>query len=96
MNLNQLNQSNFLSRYDKYPVFKSGADIINEKTGKSVGKLRNIIEDEGIGLIRLSNIDNSHMVVLDENETKHKCQVNVPKYWLIDDALQKELNASKF
>lgn len=49
----------------------------------------------GIGLIRLSNIDNDHMVVLDENDNKHKCQVSVPKYWLIDESLQQELSTAK-
>ena len=53
-------------------MFNKDNEIINKHTGKKVGKLRNIIDADGIGLVKIEDIDNKNMVLLDNNKKEHK------------------------
>ena len=72
-------------------MFNKDNEIINKHTGKKVGKLRNIIDADGIGLVKIEDIDNKNMVLLDNNKKEHKITFSIPKYWTIDGILKEQL-----
>jgi hypothetical protein len=61
-----------------------------------VGKIRRIIDKAGLALMRLSQIDNENMILIDNNCREIKIRVVIPKFWQMDEALLNELKTSKF
>jgi hypothetical protein len=101
--LNEKTKVFFSSLRDLMPILiyrrvesdvKPDSSILNTKTGQSIGKLRYLIDDYGIAMIRLSQIDNSNLAIVDANGKQHKIEVSIPKYWQTDEALQNELKTS--
>ncbi len=70
--------------------------ILNAITGKTVGKLRKCIDKNGLALMRLSQIDNENMKLVDKMNKEVKVKVEIPKFWQLDEALLNELKSSKF
>ena len=60
----------------------------------NVGKLKSVIDNYGLAMIRLSNIDNNNMAIVNDTDEKHPIRVNIPKYWQIDEALKNELKTA--
>ena len=55
----------------------------------------NHVDDCGIGLIRLSSIDNENMIIKDNQDQPWRVKVNIPKYWKIDEATNNELSSAR-
>ena len=64
---------------------------MNTKSGLTVGKLINILDTDGIAMLRLANLEKNNMVLMDDNNNCVPIRVSVPKYWPIDDPLLAEL-----
>jgi hypothetical protein len=62
-------------------AFSGENQILNTKTGQSVGKLTGLIGQDGIAMLRLANLDRKSMVLVDDNKKNVAIQVNLPKYW---------------
>ena len=69
---------------------------MNTKTSQSIGKLKAIIDKNGLAMIRLAHIDNGNMAIVDDNNERHPIRVNIPKFWKMDEALEAELKAAIF
>ncbi|CAF1051511.1 unnamed protein product [Brachionus calyciflorus] len=65
--------------------------ILNKQTGQTVGKLKNLIDEFGIGMLRLANVDKNGIVLVDNDKNEHEIDVVIPKYWPLDDPLLKDL-----
>jgi hypothetical protein len=65
--------------------FSPENQIINSKTGQSVGKLINLIDQDGIAMLRLANLDKKYMVLVDNNKKNVQISVDVPKYWPVNE-----------
>ena len=62
-------------------------NILNKKTGKSVGKLKNISGNYGIAMLRLNELEKDQLVLIDSENNKHDIFFNVPEYWFSDEKL---------
>ena len=59
----------------------------------NIGKLKSVIDNYGLAMIRLSHIDNENMAIVVDDKNIH-IRVNIPKYWQIDEALKNELKTA--
>lgn len=71
--------------------FDKDSAILNKNTGQSVGKLKNLIEDCGIAMLRLAQVDSNGIVLLDNQKNEHPIQIVIPKYWPVDESILKDL-----
>lgn len=71
--------------------FEKDSVILNKNTGQNVGKLINMIEDNGIAMLRLANVDKDGIVILDSENNEHPVRVIIPNYWPLDDPILKDL-----
>jgi folate-binding protein YgfZ len=72
--------------------FDQDSPIINVKTEKQVGKLRNLIDKYGIAMLRIAEIDNNNLALLDSSNKRHLIKFKIPHYWNRDENLIKSLN----
>lgn len=80
-----------ISIKDSEKLFKQDNQIINIKTGKQVGKLRNIIGKYGIAMLRITELDHNNLVLVDNSNGNHLIDFNVPDYWSNDTNLTQQL-----
>ena len=69
-------------------------EIINVKTGRSAGKLANIVENVGIAMLRINELeDHANLAVVDNLKNNYPIKFSVPEYWQNDlnliDSLRK-------
>jgi len=68
-------------------IFEIDCNILNKKSGKSAGKLKNSSGNYGIAMLRLNELDKDNLVVLDSNKNEHSISFNIPSYWKNDEKL---------
>lgn len=71
--------------------FDKDSIILNKNTGQNVGKLKNMIHDYGLAMLRLANVDKNGIVLLDSQNNEHSIQISIPKYWPLDESILKDL-----
>lgn len=72
-------------------MFKQDNSIINLKTGKQIGKLRNLIGIHGIAMLRINELDKNNLVLVDNFNANHLIDFSIPSYWNNDENLIKNL-----
>jgi transferase CAF17, mitochondrial len=76
--------------------FSGENEILNLKLNKSIGKVKRVKGEFGIGLVRMANIDNENIVIVDDNKEQHRIKLRIPEYWQMNEALENELKSAKF
>lgn len=71
--------------------FKEDSIVLNVKSGKKCGKLRGASGRFGIAMLRLSELDEDGLVILDEDGRQYPIKYNVPEYWSRDSKLIESL-----
>lgn len=71
--------------------FDKDSTVLNKTTGQNVGKLKNMIQDCGLAMLRLANVDKNGIVILDSQKNEHSIQISIPKYWPLDESILKDL-----
>lgn len=72
-------------------VFEQNCNILNLKTGKSAGKLKNLSGSYGIAMLRLSELDKDNLVLVDTEQKEHSISFNIPDYWKNDKKLAEQI-----
>lgn len=72
---------------DSQRLFKQDNLVINLKTGKQIGKLRNIIGKHGIAMLRLNELDKNNLALVDVSNANHLVDFHIPDYWYNDENL---------
>lgn len=80
-------------RLDSSPgaEFDSNAEVLNTKSNRSAGKLINLSEGYGIGLLRLENLDPEALVLVDKSQKQHPVRVSMPGFWKRDSIVTDQL-----
>ncbi len=53
-----------------------------------MGKLINVLDQDGIAMLRLANLDKKNMVLVGNNKQNVQISVDIPSYWPVnEDAL---------
>ena len=86
----------FLNQKCNQDLFESEANVLNSKTGKNVGKLKGLIEDTGIAMLRVELLDKDNLVLVDKTNSSHPIQLKLPKYWNSDENLLKTIKPNLF
>lgn len=73
-------------------MFNKKNAVVNTKTNSEVGKLVNLIDEYGIVMARLENVDSENMVLMDNDNKPHQVKIEVPDYWVVDDLIKKQLS----
>lgn len=68
-------------------TFPKDAAILNVKTGKQAGKLINILDTHGIGMLRLAELEKDQLALVDSLNENHLIDFHVPDYWRADENL---------
>lgn len=76
---------------DECSTIEKENSIINMRTGKSAGKIKNISGRYGIAMMRLNELEVNTMAVVDTNNLEHKIDFNIPEYWSLDEKLIQSL-----
>ncbi len=69
--------------------FNRDAPIINLKSGKQAGKLINILGLYGIGMLRLADLEQDALALVDDLNENHLVSFHIPDYWNADENLIK-------
>lgn len=71
--------------------FEQDCNVLNLRTGKSAGKLKNLAGAFGIAMLRLSELDKESLVLVDAEKNQHPISFNIPEYWKKDEKLAEQM-----
>ncbi len=71
--------------------FKTDSIIMNLSSGKNAGKLKGYSGKNGIAMLRLSELLEGSLVILDDENKQHHIKYKIPKYWDQDSKLIESL-----
>lgn len=71
--------------------FKADSNILNIHSGKSAGKLKGSSGKFGIAMLRISELVENGLVILDDENKPHPIKYKIPQYWNQDVKLMQSL-----